>query len=414
MLFNFHKFHLGFRWKRRGNHHLIDINQMRNNHVQFVDLEYPQQGDALNNPIYVENFSIGSHSRLQNPQVVLRRNPVDVDNFSQMRNNRTQFVDLEHPRQGDSHNNPIYAENLDAGLDGLLQNPQQGDQRNPVDVDVLQFNHPVHLDEPDDDEDAFYQIAVYNSLSDYGLAEVINLDDYYPKGKKSMQAIHSYVSVGESSSSSQKIPTVDCGICFEEVLVTEMFDMIGCSHSYCSDCVRKHVTAKLSEGVVNILCPWFGCNDGFLLPYTCRMILPIEVYSKWGDKLCELMLPEKTKLYCPFKDCSALLINDDEEITESECPHCNRMFCAQCKVPWHIGFGCKDYQKLGEHERQTEDLLLMQVAKDRKWARCPQCHFFVEKTDGCMFIVCRCGNAFCYGCGSKMNRTSHFCAKCRR
>ncbi|XP_039137759.1 E3 ubiquitin-protein ligase RNF31-like isoform X2 [Dioscorea cayenensis subsp. rotundata] len=405
MNFSVLKLRFGFRSKRRGNDHLIAVDKMRNNRVRFVDFE-PRQGDAQNNPIYAENFNTG-------PQEGGQRNPVDVDDVNQMRNNHIQFVDLEHPRSGTSQNNPIYAENFNAGLHGLLPKSKQSDQRNPVDVDVLQFNHPVPLDEPDDD-DIFYRIAVYNSLSDYGVTEVINLDDYYPMGKKYMQAIDTYVNVGESSSSSQKILTVDCSLCFEKVLIAEMFDMIGCSHSYCSDCVRKLITAKLSEGVVKVLCPEVGCKDGFLLPYACRMILPIDVYSMWGDKLCEEMLPEKTKLYCPFKDCSALLINDDEKIAQSECPHCNRLFCAQCKVPWHINFNCKDYQKLGQDERQTEDLLLMKVAKDKKWGRCPRCRFFVERTQGCMYMVCRCGNTFCYGCGSKMDKNYHYCPKCRR
>ncbi|GJS10840.1 zinc finger, C6HC-type containing protein [Tanacetum coccineum] len=38
----------------------------------------------------------------------------------------------------------------------------------------------------------------------------------------------------------------------------------------------------------------------------------------------------------PFKDCSALLVDDGgEAVTSSECPHCNRLFCAQCKEKSH-------------------------------------------------------------------------------
>ncbi|CAL5195182.1 unnamed protein product [Lathyrus oleraceus] len=49
--------------------------------------------------------------------------------------------------------------------------------------------------------------------------------------------------------------------------------------------------------------------------------------------------------YCPFKDCSALLVNDGkQDVTSAECPECHRLFCAQCKVPWHGGIDCDDFQ----------------------------------------------------------------------
>ena len=43
-------------------------------------------------------------------------------------------------------------------------------------------------------------------------------------------------------------------------------------------------------------------------------------------------------LYCPHKDCSALLVKPEEDVSDepSECPECGRVFCATCKIPgWH-------------------------------------------------------------------------------
>ncbi|KAF9624153.1 hypothetical protein IFM89_008091 [Coptis chinensis] len=89
----------------------------------------------------------------------------------------------------------------------------------------------------------------------------------------------------------------------------------------------------------------------------CRSILPKEVYDRWGNALCESLILGAHKFYCPFEDCSALLIKDGGmDVKESECPHCRRMFCAQCKVPWHSGVGCEEFQKLKESgEREKED-----------------------------------------------------------
>jgi hypothetical protein len=85
------------------------------------------------------------------------------------------------------------------------------------------------------------------------------------------------------------------------------------------------------------------------------------------------------KFYCPFKDCSALLINDTPvEIRETECPHCHRLFCASCRVPGHSGIKCEEFKKLGDDENGQDDLKLRKLAKDRKWQRCPKCQMYVE------------------------------------
>lgn len=83
-------------------------------------------------------------------------------------------------------------------------------------------------------------------------------------------------------------------------------------------------------------------------------------------------------------------MNDSEKlIKECECPHCNRLFCAQCRVPWHTGMSCEEFQELNEDERGKEDLLLRNLAKERKWGRCPKCKFYVERTEGCPHMICR-------------------------
>nr|GEV97123.1 zinc finger, C6HC-type [Tanacetum cinerariifolium] len=80
-----------------------------------------------------------------------------------------------------------------------------------------------------------------------------------------------------------------------------------------------------------------------------RSLVPKEVLDRWDNALCESLIKGSEKFYCPFKDCSALLVDDGgEAVTSSECPHCNRLFCARCKVSWHAGMDCEEYQSLIE------------------------------------------------------------------
>ncbi|KAJ6934409.1 hypothetical protein NC651_009438 [Populus alba x Populus x berolinensis] len=180
-----------------------------------------------------------------------------------------------------------------------------------------------------------------------------------------------------------------CEICVERKENDQMFKTESCVHSFCNDCISRHVAAKVQYGARVVTCPGLNCRAVLDLD-TCRPILTRVVIDLWEDALCEEVIDASQRFYCPFKDCSALLIddNEDEAIRESECPVCHRLFCAQCSVPWHSGIECEEFQRLNEDERGREDLMLRELAKDKKWSRCPQCKFYVERTEGCPHMIC--------------------------
>ncbi|CAI8589687.1 unnamed protein product [Vicia faba] len=215
---------------------------------------------------------------------------------------------------------------------------------------------------------------------------------------------------GESSNSSN-IPFA-CEICTETKTMKEAFYISGgCSHAYCSECVANYIGFKLEDNIVNISCPVPECKATLEAQF-CRSILPAEVFEKWSKALCEALFNVSQKFYCPFADCSALLINDETEaVTNSECPNCNRMFCAQCKVPWHDGMECSEFQKLNAGEREKEDIMLMRLAQNMHWKRCPKCKIYVAKISGCNDVICRCRCSFCYNCGGAYTASGCNCKK---
>ncbi|MCL7038351.1 hypothetical protein MKW94_028273 [Papaver nudicaule] len=115
-------------------------------------------------------------------------------------------------------------------------------------------------------------------------------------------------------------------------MINEAFEIKGCGHSYCSECMVRYVQSKIEENVISIGCPEIDCH-GVLEPEICQSILPPEVFNRWGKALCEALILGTQKFYCPFKDCSALLHNEGgrKKILQSECPHCNRLFVHNVK-----------------------------------------------------------------------------------
>ncbi|XP_068338932.1 E3 ubiquitin-protein ligase RSL1-like [Pyrus communis] len=232
-----------------------------------------------------------------------------------------------------------------------------------------------------------------------------------PFGKRRKKTFSDF-SVTESgqSSNSKSVPDFVCEICVDHKSGIELFRIENCSHGYCTDCMVKYVVSKLQENITSIRCPVPDCI-GLLEPEYCRPILPREVFDRWGTAMCEAVILGSEKFYCPYKDCSAMLIDDGSEVVrQSECPNCWRMFCAHCKVPWHEGIDCEEFVRLNK-----EDIMLMNLAKEKQWPRCPNCRFFVEKSVGCMFMMCRCRTAFCYNCGDLMsNNHAHNCRRSNR
>ncbi|CAJ1950667.1 unnamed protein product [Sphenostylis stenocarpa] len=190
-----------------------------------------------------------------------------------------------------------------------------------------------------------------------------------------------------------------CGICMDAKTTGEMFETPNCYHAFCEDCVGRYVFAKVVENISEVKCPDPECSQ-VIESRHCRSVLTKEVFDRWEDNIRE-NLEFESQLYCPFKDCSAMLITDEEDVVSvSECPYCKRQFCARCKVPWHAGVDCIEFQ--------GQDIHFEKLATKKSWKRCPKCSFYVESVGGCSRIRCRCGDEFCYSCGLKWDSSKHY------
>lgn len=186
-----------------------------------------------------------------------------------------------------------------------------------------------------------------------------------------------------------------CMICMDEKPSSDIFrGTTNCVHSYCTDCTVRYVATKIKENAARIKCPDVECTH-LIEPYTCRDLIPKDVFDRWEKILCESLISSWDKFYCPFKDCSAMMVNDEggnANVTQTECPSCHRLFCVKCKVTWHAGIECDEFQRFGNTKKKSsddEDALLIQMAKNKQWRRCPSCKFYVDKVEGCQHINCR-------------------------
>lgn len=383
--------------------HIVIVDD-HHHHDQFLPTSLSNKGTTEDNAISVEQYS---EDRDLNIAVMSSLNSSKEANFSGSKPEVAQVVNLDyyHDRflgmplsnKGTGENNAISVE-------------EYGEDRdlNIAIMASLKSNKEANFIDPS--QDYFY----YYNDEDDDIKVLDFLPEVVPSRKKREPTFIESVAEKGQSSNSQIDPDFVCQICVEPTILKNSFLIKGCTHAYCTECMVKYVSSKLQENITKICCPVPDCK-GALEPEDCRSVLPENVFDRWGNALCEAVILGSQKFYCPFKDCSAMLIDDGEEVVrESECPNCWRMFCAQCKVPWHSQISCEEYKMLHKDERERDDILLMNLAKNNNWRRCPKCRIFVEKIEGCRYMKCRCGTRFCYSCGSTdLNPVTHYCYKCK-
>lgn len=210
----------------------------------------------------------------------------------------------------------------------------------------------------------------------------------------------------------------NCTICCEEKKSSQMIRM-KCLHSFCSNCMIKYVDGKIQAFQLPIQCPVMRCK--FCISATeCKSFLPAACFESLERAFMEADIPDSGNIYCPYRDCSALLnthqclstrasSSSQSESTCVQCTECLRLICIDCVVPWHALMSCEEYQNLPVEERDAEDITLHRLAQNQRWRQCQQCRRMIELTQGCYHMTCWCGHEFCYACGAEYRDGQQTC-----
>ena len=182
-----------------------------------------------------------------------------------------------------------------------------------------------------------------------------------------------------------------CKICFNDVNVNEMHEIRSCNHRYCYSCMDEHVQYRLRlyGGVPE--CPHEGCYLP-LIEDDCKKFLSSKLFETFAQRVEEAKIPDSKKLYCPYPSCSALMTaewcpqdSSSSSSLSTECHNCRRLFCIECRVPWHMGMSCQEYSS----QFGGPDAEVHMLAEKNKWRLCPKCKHMIERLEGCLSMICR-------------------------
>lgn len=86
------------------------------------------------------------------------------------------------------------------------------------------------------------------------------------------------------------------------------------------------------------------------------------------------------------------------------CPACTHAMCAHCLGAAHVDQTCAEVDARRAAEIGALLAAVRACSADGGAQQCPSCGHAAERTEGCDFMKCLCGNAFCYQCGDALNR----------
>lgn len=231
------------------------------------------------------------------------------------------------------------------------------------------------------------------------------------------------------------LQTFKCQICQYSRKGSVCTQLTNCRHVFCAECLTTFLDTYITQGYVeNVKCPDPNCSKPEILRKDVIPLVGEEMAQRYEHLRRQRELEKDPNIIvCPRFTCQALL--RPPPLSEGNlvvCSSCNYAFCCNCRKSWHGKFShcvfknevpldvIKEYNEGDADERREiemrydirtlareekaylESVEFERAAADLKLKQCPFCKTYVERSEGCNKITCRCNGMFCYLCGEKL------------
>ena len=191
--------------------------------------------------------------------------------------------------------------------------------------------------------------------------------------------------------------SIECPICYDDCKGVRL---LNCGHDFCETCITTHVRMKVKRGEVlpsQLRCPMPECLAE-IHPSDVLLALQDE---KQRDRYHRLTVQkfvdnDDEAACCPTAGCEYKFWFD-ATYRKLDCPSCSKVYCVSCRSDWHEGKTCEEFR--AEQKVDSDDEEFQKYVNTKKLKQCPKCKHWIERTQGCDAMTCRCGLVFCYNCG---------------
>ncbi|XP_069764331.1 E3 ubiquitin-protein ligase RNF144B-like [Narcine bancroftii] len=199
-------------------------------------------------------------------------------------------------------------------------------------------------------------------------------------------------------------PLVMCKLCLSEYTPDRMTALEQCGCCFCTRCLTKYVELMIKEGGGSpVTCPEMRCpENGVFREAEIACLVPAELLQLYQQlKFDREIHLDPSRSRCPRVQCQAVCqieADGSHQAMSVQCPSCHIQFCSLCKESWHPGKACQESQPfLPSKGADVGDLTGNVTEPSIK--RCPVCHIFIERNEGCAQMMCKnCKHTFCWYC----------------
>ncbi|KAL3528546.1 hypothetical protein ACH5RR_007868 [Cinchona calisaya] len=200
----------------------------------------------------------------------------------------------------------------------------------------------TNIEELEDDQDDHEHSPKPFDVKQKGICSSVPLKPHFDE--------HYNIWRSSSSKESGECSWSECVICCDDKPIGELKQNVDCGHLFCEDCMKIYIGKKIQEnGIINIhkkvvKCPEKDCKNELSIQQF-RPYIPDEVCDRIGDLQRESnALANPRILECPLLFCCAKFVDDNKGFKIKACPGCWRIFCVECRVKWHMGKSCEQFQ----------------------------------------------------------------------
>jgi len=169
----------------------------------------------------------------------------------------------------------------------------------------------------------------------------------------------------------------ECTLCLDEIEI-DFFQALDCGHEFCRDCLEQYFVTAISSKKFPLVCPDQRCKKE-VNDLDLRLILKTQELEKYENFSLSLFIEKNGSSYscCPTANCPYLFFFKLGDY-DFNCPKCTKRYCLSCKVDYHSGVTCKDYQKWRVVNGKADELF-DKFVYGTKCKQCPGCKKWVKK-----------------------------------
>eukprot|EP00697_Spironema_sp_BW2_P016810 gnl/Spiro4/8242_TR4356_c0_g1_i1.p1 gnl/Spiro4/8242_TR4356_c0_g1~~gnl/Spiro4/8242_TR4356_c0_g1_i1.p1 ORF type:complete len:480 (-),score=184.53 gnl/Spiro4/8242_TR4356_c0_g1_i1:82-1488(-) len=176
---------------------------------------------------------------------------------------------------------------------------------------------------------------------------------------------------------------------------------MACGHFFCKECWQSYLEDKVRNSAVSCIhttCLQFGCKQ-VVHEDIFREVLAAEDFARYSRFLSRAFVDDNPLVkWCPGAGCDKAIRSQRTNRTNTKCS-CGTIFCFSCLLEAHQPTECSDARKW--MQKNADEGQTIEWAKCHDVKRCPKCHEYIEKNEGCIHMTHRppgCGHEFCWLC----------------